>query len=65
LELAREMVERAAARGEIPPPHDPRLVIETMLAPIYFRLLMSGEPLDDAFLKRLAERVVASASAPE
>jgi hypothetical protein len=27
--------------------------------------LMSGEPLDDAFLKRLAELVVASAGAPE
>jgi AcrR family transcriptional regulator len=63
LELAAEMVERAVARGEIPPPADPALVVEAMVAPIYFRLLMSGEELDGAFVERLAGLVAEGAGA--
>jgi hypothetical protein len=62
LDLAGQMVERAVARGEIPPQPDPRTVIEAVVAPIYFRLLMSGEPLDDAFVSRLADLVAAGAA---
>jgi hypothetical protein len=36
-------------------------VVEAMLAPIYFRLLMTGEPLDDEFVERLAGLVAAGA----
>jgi AcrR family transcriptional regulator len=42
LSLASEIVKRAAARGEIRTPTDPALVVELVIAPIYFRLLMSG-----------------------
>jgi AcrR family transcriptional regulator len=62
LDLAGQMVERAVARGEIPPQPDPRTVIESVVAPIHFRLLMSGEPLDDAFVSRLADLVAAGAA---
>ena len=31
---------------------------EALIGPIYFRLLMSGEPLDDEFLERLAALVI-------
>jgi AcrR family transcriptional regulator len=53
LELAREIAERAISRGEIPPDTDPKLVIEAVVAPIYFRLLMTREELDDQFLEGL------------
>jgi Tetracyclin repressor-like, C-terminal domain len=63
LSLASEIVKRAAARGEIPTPTDPALVVELVIAPIYFRLLMSGEPLNESFAQSLAEMVAACALA--
>jgi hypothetical protein len=62
-ELAGEIVERAIARGEIPPDTDPGVVLEAVIAPIYFRLLMTGEKLDGEFLERLTELLAAGASA--
>jgi Tetracyclin repressor-like, C-terminal domain len=56
-------VERAIARGEIPPDTDPGVVLEAVIAPIYFRLLMTGEKLDGEFLERLTELLAAGASA--
>lgn len=63
LSLASEIVKRAAARGEIRTPTDPALVVELVIAPIYFRLLMSGEPLNESFAQSLAELVAACARA--
>jgi AcrR family transcriptional regulator len=63
LDLAAEMVERAVARGEIPPQADPHAVVEAVVAPIYFRLLMSREELGEDFLERLAELVYQGAAA--
>lgn len=61
--LARDIVDRAIARGEIPPATDPRLIIETLVAPIYFRLLVSGEELQDDLIGSVAEVVAAGAAA--
>jgi hypothetical protein len=55
------MIERAAARGEIPMPSDPALVVELVVAPTHFRLLLSREPVDDRFADALAELVAACA----
>jgi hypothetical protein len=51
------MVERAVAQGELPPGTDPGLVVEALLGPIYFRLPMSREPLDDRFVRDLADLI--------
>jgi hypothetical protein len=56
------MVKRAIERGEVPPQTDAALVVETVIAPIYFRLLMTGELPDGRFVERLAELVGARAS---
>jgi AcrR family transcriptional regulator len=53
--LAGAMVERAIERGEVPPETDPRVVVEAMVAAIYFRLLLSREKLDRRFLRGIAE----------
>lgn len=53
LALDGTVVERAIARGELPPDTDPRTVIEAVLGPIYFRLLVLGEQPDPAFVERL------------
>ena len=61
LELAGEIVKRAVGRGEIPPDTDPVVVVEALIAPIYFRLLMTGETLDRRFVEDVAELVAAGA----
>ncbi len=54
LDLGGQIVDRAIARGELPPGVDPRVVLEAVVAPLYFRLLLTREPLDERFLERLA-----------
>lgn len=57
------VVERAIARGELAPDSDPNLIIETLVGPIWLRLLLTGEPIDDDLAQRLAELVTAGAQA--
>ena len=57
------MVERAISRGEVPPGTDPALVVEAVIAPIYFRLLMTGEELDEKFVENLSRLAAAGAEA--
>jgi AcrR family transcriptional regulator len=56
--LLGEMVERAIDRGELPAGTAPRPLIEALLGGIYLRLLVTREPLDDAFLVGLADWLV-------
>ncbi len=65
LELASQIVDRAIARNEIPPGVDPHVVVEAIVAPIYFRLLLSRDKLDRRFLERLAEFTTAAARVAE
>jgi AcrR family transcriptional regulator len=46
------IVERAIERGELPPGTDPYEVIEDLVAPTYFRVLVTGKPLDEAVVDR-------------
>lgn len=63
IDHALVIVERAVARGEIPPEIDPRLVIETLIAPIYFRLLVSGDDLRSDFMRSVAQLIAAAGGA--
>ena len=58
LALDAVIVERAIQRGEITPGIDSRRVIESLLGPIHLRLLLTGEPIDDAFLQAIVDVVV-------
>lgn len=60
LRLDRTIVERARARGEIDARAASRPVIEALLAPLYFRLLVTGEPLNDDFIEGVVELVFAA-----
>lgn len=51
LAAGSDIITRAADRGEIAPVDDPDLVLEMLLAPLYFRALLDGRPLDDAFVE--------------
>jgi AcrR family transcriptional regulator len=63
--LAEPIVERAVARGELPAGVDARIVVEALVGPIWFRLLLTGEPLDDEFLDGVVAVVVRGAGAPD
>jgi AcrR family transcriptional regulator len=50
------LVDRGIARGDLRPDTDHELLHELLFGPVYYRLMLSGAPLDD----NLAERVVAA-----
>lgn len=52
----RRVVERGIARGDLRPDTDHELANELLFGPVYYRLLLSGTPLD----AKLAERVVSA-----
>ncbi len=54
LELTAAVVDRAVDRGEISPSIDRTLVIETVIAPLWIRLLLTGGPITH----ELADQVV-------
>ncbi|MDJ0767935.1 MAG: TetR/AcrR family transcriptional regulator [Ilumatobacter sp.] len=62
LGAAVPIVERAVARGDLPPDTDPILLIETLVGPIWLRLLMTGEPIDDGLADRVTELVLTGAA---
>jgi len=62
LALDGEIVERAVGRGDVPAGTDPEAVIEAVLGPIYFRLLVTGEQPDQAFIELVVDLVAAGAS---
>ena len=62
-EVAR-LVERGIARGDLRPDTNPETAHELLIGPVYYRLLLSGRPLDRAFAKRNVEAVL-RAFAPE
>ena len=64
LAIDGEIVERAIARGELPAGTDPRTVIEAVLGPIYFRLLVTAEPPEPEFIERVVATVAAGAASP-
>jgi hypothetical protein len=61
---AAPIVERAIARGELDPRVDPNLVIETLIGPLYVRVLLTGARVDRAFADRVAALVAAGLPRP-
>jgi AcrR family transcriptional regulator len=59
------MVDRAVGRGEVPVMVDPASVIEALVAPAYFRCLITGAPLDAEFIRRGVRNALAIARNPE
>lgn len=56
-------VELAAERGEVPAGTDPAEVIRAVSAPLYYRLLATGEPVDRTVADRAAEAAAIAAEA--
>jgi AcrR family transcriptional regulator len=62
-ELAKEVVERAVRSGQLNPDSAPREVIETLVAPLYFRLVVAGQTIDDDLIQRSVNNAIALHSA--
>ncbi|MFD7699478.1 TetR/AcrR family transcriptional regulator C-terminal ligand-binding domain-containing protein [Streptomyces caelestis] len=56
-------VRQAVDRGEVPEGTDAHEVIRAVSAPLYYRLLTTGAPLDEAAADRAAEAAAAAARA--
>jgi AcrR family transcriptional regulator len=56
----RPMVERAIARGELSTNTDIDVVIDLLYGPAYHRLLHGHRPVDDSFIRRVVEAIVAA-----
>jgi AcrR family transcriptional regulator len=58
-ELLRPVVERGIARGDLHPDTDLRVVHESLFGPIFYRLLLSGPPLDRKLSTVVVDAVLA------
>jgi AcrR family transcriptional regulator len=63
LDAIRAIFRRAAERGELRPGVEEDTALALMLGPIYFRLLISRLPADDAFIERATEILMNGLSA--
>ena len=57
-EMFGAVIARAAARGQVPAAADGALLAEVSSAVLLSRLLVTGEPLDDAFTEHLVDAVL-------
>jgi AcrR family transcriptional regulator len=62
LDLSATIIQRAVERGELPADADANLIIETLIGPLWVRLLLTGEPVDDDLADRVAGLVTAGAT---
>ncbi|MGW8760884.1 TetR/AcrR family transcriptional regulator [Streptomyces sp. NPDC055815] len=60
---AEPVVTRAIERGELPADTDPAELLKALAAPIYVRLVFTGEPVDEATADRAVHVALAAAHA--
>jgi AcrR family transcriptional regulator len=58
-QAVREVLDRAVARGDVRADLDVEIGPELLVGPVYYRLLVSGEPLDDGLAERIADSLLA------
>ncbi len=64
LDALRPVVERGIARGDLRADTDARLLLETLVAPLHGRLLLTGERIDNELAERIVDLVLDGAAAP-
>jgi hypothetical protein len=58
LAVANRILDRAATRSELRPGTDRHVAVETLIAPLSLRVLLTREPLDDALVETLVDLVI-------
>lgn len=56
--VSGQLVERAIARGELPASTDPRQLLELASAPLFFRGVLTGEPIARHEIVEIARRAI-------
>ncbi|MFL6117480.1 MAG: TetR/AcrR family transcriptional regulator [Catenulispora sp.] len=56
--VSERMLDRAVARGELPPDTDPTIFPEVAPGIIFMRVFLSGDPVDEEFLAHLADDIL-------
>ena len=56
----REVIDRAAGRGEIAATADRSAMIAGLIGPLFYRRWFSREPIDEQFVKRTVRNVISS-----
>lgn len=54
----KRLVDRGISRGDLRPDTDPMLANELLFGPVYYRLLLSGDPLEDGLAERVVDAVM-------
>jgi hypothetical protein len=57
------MIVRGIQRGEVPADTEPTELLKTLIAPIYLRLLVTAEPIDETIADLAAAIALAAARA--
>jgi AcrR family transcriptional regulator len=60
----REVIERAAGRGEIPETADRATMIAGLMGPLFYRRWFSREPIDEQFITRVVSNAIGSLRKP-
>ncbi|GAA5190495.1 TetR/AcrR family transcriptional regulator [Rugosimonospora acidiphila] len=56
-----ELIERGIAGGQLPAGTDPALLIDALTGPLYYRTLITGEPITDEYVAALTDAALAGA----
>lgn len=62
-ELAGAIIDRAIDRGDVSTDTDKNLIIETLIGPMWVRLLLTGEPIDETLADDVSAIVAAGITA--
>ena len=57
-EQFNRIVERARERGELPPQTDERLLLSTLIGPLYVQVFLLHQPLDETLPERIIDLVL-------
>ncbi|NUP64244.1 MAG: TetR/AcrR family transcriptional regulator [Nonomuraea sp.] len=60
--LARSLLERARDRGELRPDVDVEALFDQLAGALYYRVLITGSPVDRAYAERLADTALRGAA---
>ena len=56
--LTGRLIQRAILRGELQPETDVPLLLESLIGPLYLRLLVTGEELSEEFIVRVVDLIL-------
>ncbi len=54
---AIQLLERGVQRGELKESLDKELSVDMLYGPIFYRLLVTGEPIDDFYVRSVVDEV--------